>query len=49
MRTHDCAGHRKRWGAALASWAAEAYDAVGLTVQTLTAPVGQGTVGRAPS
>ncbi|MGW5640285.1 bifunctional serine/threonine-protein kinase/ABC transporter substrate-binding protein [Streptomyces sp. NPDC003832] len=43
--------HRERWGTRPAPWAAEAYDAVGLTAQTLTALVGrggdgQGTVGR---
>ncbi|WAZ27325.1 ABC transporter substrate-binding protein [Streptomyces cinnabarinus] len=40
------AAHRKRWEAEPAPWAAEAYDAVGLTAQTLTGLVGQGTVGR---
>ncbi|MFE0678225.1 bifunctional serine/threonine-protein kinase/ABC transporter substrate-binding protein [Streptomyces sp. NPDC058867] len=40
------AAHRKRFGAQPAPWAAEAYDAVGLTAQTLAGLVGQGTVGR---
>lgn len=40
------AAHRERWGAQPAPWSAEAYDAVGLTAQTLTGLVGQGTVGR---
>lgn len=30
------AAHRERWGAQPAPWVAEAYDAVGLTAQTLT-------------
>ncbi|MFE6331602.1 bifunctional serine/threonine-protein kinase/ABC transporter substrate-binding protein [Streptomyces sp. NPDC057798] len=40
------AAHRKRWDAQPAPWAAEAYDAVGLTAHTLTGLVGKGPVGR---
>ncbi|MGW0916913.1 protein kinase domain-containing protein [Streptomyces sp. NPDC002784] len=40
------AAHRERWDAQPAPWAAEAYDAVGLTAHTLTGLLGEGTVGR---